>query len=94
LIYFYGSIESIHTLLYLSKCDGDDGVGRSFEEGCSMLFLLPWGQYSASLLEERVRARALEDQLLGEAVENPEFFSRKGRDLKKYPKMWIELICN
>ena len=34
------------------------------------------------------------DQLLGEAVENPEFFSRKGRDLKKYPKMWIELICN
>lgn len=52
------------------------------------------GDYSASLLEERVRARALEDQLLGEAVENPEFFSRKGRDLKKYPKMWIELICN
>ena len=76
MIYFYGSI---HTLLYLSKCDGDDGVGRSFEEGCSMLFLLPWGQHSASL-EERVRARALEDQLLGEAVENPFcfFLGREG----------------
>jgi len=41
---------------------------------------LPWGQYSASLLEERVRARALEDQLLGEAVENPFcfFLGREG----------------
>ena len=38
-----------------------------------------WRSWHVKPLEERVRARALEDQLLGEAVAHPEFLFVEGK---------------